>query len=92
MLQFQHPEYLFALATIVPMAMLYLLVKQWKKKTEKKIGDPVLVKQLISSYSPSKFLLKFIIIVAAFAILALASKNSPYKYALPPFITERLAG
>jgi tetratricopeptide (TPR) repeat protein len=72
MLQFQHPEYLFALAAIVPMVMLYLFVKQWKQKTEKKIGDPLLVKQLVKDYSPSKFLLKFIIVVAAFAILALA--------------------
>ncbi len=75
MLQFQHPEYLFALAAILPMAALYLLVKQWKKNTAKKIGDPALVKQLIRDYSPSKFLLKFVLVIAAFAILVLALAN-----------------
>jgi tetratricopeptide (TPR) repeat protein len=75
MLQFQHPEYFFSLAAILPMLILYLLVKQWKKNTAKKIGDPALVNQLIRDYSPSKFLFKFILIVAAFAILVLAFAN-----------------
>jgi len=75
MLQFQHPEYLFALAAILPIALLYLLVKRWKKDTAKKIGDPALVKQLIQDYSPSKFLLKFVLVIAAFAILALSLAN-----------------
>jgi len=72
MIQFQHPEYLLASAAIIPMVILYLLVKQWKKNTAKKIGDPALVKQLIRDYSPSRFLLKFILVAGAFAILALA--------------------
>lgn len=75
MIQFQHPEYLFALAAIVPMVILYLLVKQWKKNTTKKLGDPVLVKQLISNYSPSRFLFKFILVAASFAILVVALAN-----------------
>ena len=75
MLQFQHPEYFFALAAILPMVILYLLVKQWKKNTAKKIGDPALVKQLIRDYSPSRFLLKFVLVMVAFAFLALALAN-----------------
>jgi tetratricopeptide (TPR) repeat protein len=75
MLQFQHPEYFFALAAILPMVILYLLVKQWKKNTAKKIGDAVLVKQLIRDYSPSRFLLKFVLVMVAFAFLALALAN-----------------
>jgi Ca-activated chloride channel family protein len=75
MIQFQHPEYLFALAAIVPMVILYLLVKQWKKNTAKKLGDPALVKQLISNYSPARFLFKFILVVASFAILVVALAN-----------------
>jgi Ca-activated chloride channel family protein len=75
MLQFQHPEYLFSLAAVLPMVVLYLLVKQWKKNTTKKIGDPALVKQLIRDYSPSRFLLKFVLVVAAFAILVIALAN-----------------
>jgi Ca-activated chloride channel family protein len=66
---------LFALAAILLMVILYLLVKQWKKNTVKKIGDPALVKQLIQDYSHSRFLLKFILVIAAFGILVLALAN-----------------
>lgn len=75
MIKLQHPEYLFALAAIVPMVILYLLVKRWKKKTAKKIGDAKLVKQLTSNYSPSRFLFKFVLVIAAFSILVLALAN-----------------
>jgi len=75
MIQFQHPEYLFALAAILLMVILYLLVIQWKKNTAKKIGDPLLVKQLMQDYSPSKFLLKFVLVVTAFGILVIAMAN-----------------
>ena len=75
MIQFQHPEYLFALAAILLMVILYLLVIQWKKNTAKKIGDPLLVKQLVQDYSPSKFLLKFVLVVTAFGILVIAMAN-----------------
>jgi len=75
MIQFQHPEYLFALAAILLMVILYLLVIQWKKNTAKKIGDPLLVKQLMQDYSPFKFLLKFVLVVTAFGILVIAMAN-----------------
>ena len=79
MFQFQHPEYFIALAAILLMVILYMLVKQWKKDTAKKIGDPALVKQLIREYNPFRFFLKFILVIAAFAILviALANPRSP---------------
>ncbi len=79
MYTFQHIEYLFALAAIIPMWILYAVVLQWKKRKIKKIGDPVLVKQLIKEYSAKKFLLKFILFSTAFilAVIALANPRKP---------------
>lgn len=72
---FQHIEYLLALCGIPVMVMLYFFYVQWKKKTIKKIGDPVLVQQLISEYSSQKFFLKFGLITVAFALLVIALAN-----------------
>ena len=79
MLRFQHIEYLYALAAIPLMVVLYFFVLRWKKKTIKKIGDERLVREMIKNYSPQKFALKFVLILAAFGlgILALANLRSP---------------
>ena len=77
--QFQHIEYLTGLAAVPVMVILYVMIIRWKKKTIKKIGDPGLVQQLISDYSPAKFSFKFILFTLAFAIgvIALANPRMP---------------
>lgn len=79
MFQFEHIEYLAGLVTIPLMVLLYYFVIRWKKNTIKKIGDPVLVGQLIRDYSPSKFSFKFILFIVAFTIgvIALANPRLP---------------
>ena len=79
-MSFQHPEYLFALAAVPLMAVLYFFYLNWKKRTAKKIGDAVLVQQLTNDYSPNKFLLKFCLLSAAFGlmVLALANPRKPF--------------
>ena len=72
MLYFENTEYLFALAAIPVMLLLFFLLLKWKKKAAKKIGDPNLVKQLIRRFSARLFTLKFLLIVIAFALCALA--------------------
>lgn len=61
------------------MIVLYQFLLKWKKNTIKKIGDQVLVNQLIRDYSPAKFGLKFLLFSLAFAIvvIALANPRSP---------------
>lgn len=61
------------------MIILYVMLIRWKKKAIKKIGDPGLVKQLISDYSPARFSFKFILFTLAFAIgiIALANPRMP---------------
>jgi len=75
LLKFQHIEYLAVLIAIPFLIFLFFLLLQWKKKTEKKIGDTALVKQLIRNYSPLKFLLKFLIIVLGFTAIVLGAAN-----------------
>ncbi|HET7115057.1 MAG TPA: VWA domain-containing protein, partial [Hanamia sp.] len=72
MLHFQYIEYFIALAAVPLMIFFYSLLIKWKKKTEKKIGDPRLVKELTSQYSSKKFLTKFILFLVAFALCAFA--------------------
>jgi Ca-activated chloride channel family protein len=79
MVHFQHIEYLLALALVPLMILLYVFILRSKKNTIKKIGDPALVNQLIKDYSPTKFLVKFVLIVTAFiaGIIALANPRMP---------------
>jgi Ca-activated chloride channel family protein len=72
MFQFQYIENLYALAAIPFFGLLFFLLIRWKKNASKKIGDPVLVKQLMKDFSAPKFATKFILIVIAFALCAFA--------------------
>jgi Ca-activated chloride channel family protein len=72
MLHFQYIEYFIALAAIPLMIFLYFRLIKWKLKTEKKIGDPLLVKELIAQYSSKRFLTKFILFVCAFGLCVFA--------------------
>jgi Ca-activated chloride channel family protein len=68
MFRFQHIEFLSGLVLVPVLLIIFLLLIRWKKARISKIGDPLLVKQLIKSYSPALFFLKFV-----FAGLALAA-------------------
>lgn len=72
MLHFQYIEYFLALAAIPLLIFFYLQLVKWKRSTQKKIGDPALVKELTSDYSPKRFLAKFILIIFAFALCVFA--------------------
>ena len=71
MLHFQYTEYLLSLAAIPVMLLLYFLLVAWKRKAAKKIGDPSLVRQLTSGFSPRKFNGKLILFLTGFALCAL---------------------
>lgn len=75
MYQFQHIELLPALAVIPLLVFLFIVVIRWKKDTIKKIGDAVLVNQLIRGYSARKFLLKFVLSVLAISAIIIGMLN-----------------
>lgn len=73
--RFQHIEFLIGLAALPLLVLLFVVVLRWKKKLQKKIGDPILVKALVKDYSPLKFALKFILALIAFAFLVVGLAN-----------------
>jgi Ca-activated chloride channel family protein len=75
MYQFQHIELMPAWVVIPLLIFLFVLVIRWKKDAIKKIGDTVLVSQLIKGYSANKFLAKFILSVLAISCIILGMLN-----------------
>jgi Ca-activated chloride channel family protein len=73
--QFQHKEFIWLLAGIALLLLLFLAMLQWKRNVIKRMGDEKLVRALISNYSPGLFSLKFIIVSLAFIFGVVASMN-----------------
>lgn len=79
MLRFQDTVYLWALAAVPLLVLLYLAVVAWKKRTARKIGDADLVRELTRRYSPQRFFIKFVLLTVAFAagVVAIANLRKP---------------
>lgn len=75
MFRFEHTILLLVLVLVPVFVLLYWAVIRWKKRTVAKIGDPALVQQLISNYSPARFRWKFIMVVIAFVLGAIGLAN-----------------
>jgi len=73
--QFQHREFIWMAGGVLLLILLFILLLRWKKKVKKTIGDPVLVKSLISSYSHKKFILKIVFLIIAFGLGVIAVMN-----------------
>lgn len=72
MIHFQYTEYLLSLTAIPVMILLYFLLVRWKKKAAKKIGDPLLVKQLTKGLSSKKFNSKLVLFIIGFTLCGFA--------------------
>lgn len=66
MLRFQHTEYLWAFVLLIVLALAFAWVTWWKRRSVRRLGDPVMVEKLFSGYSRRLFTLKFILIFIAF--------------------------
>lgn len=75
MFRFEHTLLLLVLVLVPVFVLLYWAVIRWKKRTVARIGDPALVQQLISNYSPARFRWKFIMVVIAFVLGAIGLAN-----------------
>ncbi|MFT4023704.1 MAG: VWA domain-containing protein [Flavihumibacter sp.] len=75
MYRFENSWLLVLLAVIPAVTLLFLFVLRWKKKVRAKMGDKRLIEQLTRSFSRVKFLWKFLLVVMAFGLLALAAAN-----------------
>ncbi len=75
MFSFAHIEYLLLLVVLIPVILLYVFNKRWKRKTKKKIGDEHLVNLLTVNHSSKKFAVKFYVVLAAIALTAVGAAN-----------------
>jgi len=75
MFNFEHIEYLYALAAVPVLILLFLLAVNRKKRIARKIGDIKLVKELTKHFNPAKFALKFILLLTGFIAAGIAFAN-----------------
>ena len=73
--QFQYKEAVLLFIAAGILGLFFLNLLRWKKSTTRKIGDPALVKLLITSFSQKRFVLKFVLILLAFTAGVLAVMN-----------------
>lgn len=75
MTEYQYPDYFWLMALLAMLPVLYLFAISQKKKTAARIGDPDLVNRMTSSYSPSRYRLKFLLAMAAGSLIVIALAN-----------------
>lgn len=75
MFRFEHKEFLWLLALLVPAVVLFIYWLQWKKRTIKRFGNPELMAQLSPMRSAKILVVKFILLSLAFVFLVLAIAN-----------------
>ena len=75
MFRFAHPEYLYALAVLPVILILFLLMASWKKRARLRLGEQVLIDRLADVHSRSKPILKLILSLTALTLIILACAN-----------------
>jgi len=75
MLRFEHIELLWSLALIPFMIIIFLMIRRWKKKALRALGDKKTVSQVISDVSLSRPNLKFVIFLLAVFLLLIGLAN-----------------
>lgn len=78
MISFEHTGYLYGLAALLPLVLLFLVVLRWKRRTAKAIGDTQLVENLTANHSHFKYKLKIVLVLLAIA-LVIVSLSNPRK-------------
>ncbi len=73
--RFEHIEFLAGLVLLPLLVVLFVWVLRWKKKMQRKMGDPQLVAMLVKNYMPLRFALKFMLIAIAVILIVLAAAN-----------------
>lgn len=75
MFRFEHIEYLWLLLAVVPVAGLFLFFFLWRRRAISKIGNTLLVLQLIPCFSNSRHVVKFILLTLAYVFIILGFAN-----------------
>ena len=61
--QFQYTEAAFLFIAAGLLLLLFLNLLRWKRSVTRRIGDPVLVKQLLTPFSQKRFVLRFVLVL-----------------------------
>lgn len=75
MLRFAHQEYLFALALVPVVVMLFIVMVYSKKRAMKRFGDSFLYMQLTPDVSKTKPVLKLITFLLAYSLIVVGLAN-----------------
>ena len=75
MYRIEHIENLIGLAALPLLIAALWFLLSWKKRTMARIGDPSLVRQLVSNFSSARFLIKAGILLLAFLIIVIGAGN-----------------
>lgn len=75
MFQFQHIGYLYALAVLPLLVLLFTGMVYWRKKKIRKLGDERLIKEQILGYVPGRSTTKFILLLSALFLIIVGWAN-----------------
>ena len=75
MLRFEHIEFLWGLALIPLMVLVFFMVRRWKRKALTRLGDKHTVKKMMPEVSFSRPAIKFVFYVLAYASLVVGIAN-----------------
>lgn len=75
MFRFEHIQYLWLLAAVPAVIVLYLSFLYWQKKAREKLGNLSLINQLIPDQSKSKLHWKFTLLATAYVFIVLGFAN-----------------
>lgn len=75
MIRFAHPEYLYLLALLPLLLLLFVLAQHSRKRALERFGNPVLLLSLVPFASRHKRAVKFVILSFAFGFLVLGIAN-----------------
>lgn len=75
MFRFAHPEYLYALAVVPIILLLYFYLLAWKKKARKQFADNKLMEMLTPNVSKTKPVTKLVLNLLGLTLIILACAN-----------------
>ncbi len=78
MFRFANPQYLWLLAALPVMVVLYLVVAAWRRRRMARFGDVEILKELSPEVSNGRMALKFILFTSAVALLVIAAARPQF--------------
>ncbi len=75
MFRFEHTDFLYALLLIPVLIILFIWMLYWKKGALKRFGEWEIIQRLVPSISKGRLILKFVILMIAYAFLVIGIAN-----------------